>query len=211
MTAEAPSAPQVAPMTRREFLYYVWAASMAIFTAEFTGLMIWFMFPRFRAGEFGGLFTLALGEIPPVDSEPAEFPAGRFWLVNLGEKRLNDSRQPTDYVVQPGVRVLYKVCVHLGCLYKWVPTNDRFECPCHGSKYLVTGTRIDGPATRNLDTFQFDFVDANGSVIAAVDLVGEGRTAEAGSVPLPSNAASIRVNTGDRINGAHNTAPGGGL
>ena len=148
--------------------------------------MIWFVFPRFRACEFGGLFSLALGGIPPVDSGPAEFPAGRFWLVNLGEKRLNDSRQPTDYVVQPGIRVLYKVCIHLGCLYKWVPTNDRFECPCHGSKYLVTGPRIDGPATRNLDTFQFDFVAANGSVSAAVDLVGAGRTEEAGSVPLPA-------------------------
>ena len=48
-------------LTRREFLYYIWGASIALFVVEFTGLMVWFMLPRFREGEFGGTFTL------PVD------------------------------------------------------------------------------------------------------------------------------------------------
>ena len=211
MSAQATAGPQIAPMTRREFLYYVWAASMAIFTAEFTGLMIWFIYPRFREGEFGGKIRVTIGNFPSVDTGPKDFPAGRFWISNLGEKALNDPRQPDDYIIQPGLKVLYKVCVHLGCLYKWVPTNDRFECPCHGSKYLANGTRIDGPATRNLDTFEFVFADASGNVIAEVSTVGEGRLEEAGALEIPSNAAEIVVDTGQRIDGARNTRDGGGL
>src|SRR6185436_5567794 len=56
MTAAASPAsnpPAQLPMTRREFLYYIWAASMALFMAETGGAILWFAYPRFRVGEFG--------------------------------------------------------------------------------------------------------------------------------------------------------------
>ena len=39
-------------------------------------------------------------------------------------------------------------CTHRGC--KVQPAGDILECPCHGSRYSTTGTRIKGPAPRNL-------------------------------------------------------------
>ena len=45
------------------------------------------------------------------------------------------------------------MCTHLGCLYKWAQSNNRFECPCHGSKFSREGFYIEGPAPRSLDTF----------------------------------------------------------
>ena len=48
------------PMTRREFLYYVWGALMALFMSEAGGAILWFTLPRFKPGEFGGKFTLAV-------------------------------------------------------------------------------------------------------------------------------------------------------
>ena len=72
----ASAAPSVPPMTRREFLYYIWAASMALILAEGTGALIWFAIPRFKAGEFGGIFTLDIANVPPVDSGPVAFDAG---------------------------------------------------------------------------------------------------------------------------------------
>ncbi|MBI4770962.1 MAG: Rieske 2Fe-2S domain-containing protein [Chloroflexi bacterium] len=205
---QSANSPQTTPMTRREFLYYIWGASMALFMAEFGGAFVWFLLPRFKAGEFGGIFTLDPGAIPPPDSGPAEFAAGRFWLVNLGEKALSDSRQPTDYPQTAGVKALYKVCVHLGCLYRWAPTNDRYECPCHGSKYLLSGSRIDGPARRNLDLFVVQAVDANGNVLAeTAPLDG---SEEGAAIQMPAGAVALRVNTGKRIIGAVNTKPGGG-
>lgn len=213
---EAPTAttpPSVAPMSRREFLYYLWAASMALFLAEAGGAILWFAVPRFKAGEFGGVFELDITEVPAPDSDPVSFDAGRFWLVNIGQgdidQQYNDHPETKeDYPQTAGVKALYKICVHLGCLYKWVPTNHRFECPCHGSKYLPTGTRVDGPARRNLDVFIVQAVDANGSVLAETEALAG--NLQGGAVALPTGTAKLRVNTGKRIVGDSNSKPGGG-
>jgi cytochrome b6-f complex iron-sulfur subunit len=219
-TPAASAAPSVPPMTRREFLYYIWAASMALFLAESSGAIVWFSIPRFKAGEFGGVFTLDIADVPPVDSGPVAFDAGRFWLVNNGDKEIahlygqdpqfavaNGDILKTDYPQKPGVKALYKVCVHLGCLYKWVPTNDRFECPCHGSKYLPTGIRVDGPARRNLDVFVIQAVDASGKVLD--ETKAEEGSLQGGAINV-TGATKLLINTGKRIVGAPNSRPGGG-
>lgn len=194
------------PMTRREFLYYVWGASMALFMAEAGGAILWFALPRFKAGEFGGAFAVPVEKIPPPDSpEPVDFPDGRFWLINAGEKIANDPRTPPGYVTGMGVVAIYKICVHLGCLYKWVPTNNRFECPCHGSKYLLNGVRLEGPARRNLDRFIIEAVDASGNVLAQTKSGNRDQDPTAGlPIQIPAGAVSIIANTGKRINGERN-------
>lgn len=197
------------PLTRREFLYYLWGVSMAVFMAGSGGAAVWFMLPRFREGEFGGVFSVSLDSIPARGAPPNGNSEGRFWLVNLGDNTLEDQRQPEDYPLQVGVKALYMVCVHLGCLYRWVGTNDRFECPCHGSKYLLTGTRVDGPANRNLDAFIVHVVDAEGNVLSRTEPAWDGR--EGTAVEIPPEADHLEIDTGMRINGAPNTEPGGGI
>lgn len=206
MQAEAPVSP---PLSRREFLYYVWGASMAVLLAGAGGATIWFIVPRFRQGEFGGVFTLPVSQIPPPDTPPQEFPSGRFWLVNIGQGMMNDPRLPKDYPINPGVKAIFKVCTHLGCLYKWRESNDRFECPCHGSKFLETGTRVDGPARRNLDVFMVEAVDADGNVLGRTEPSMD--TLEGAPLVIPAEAESIRVDTGRRIKGAPNAKEGGGM
>lgn len=200
--SKANAAPSTPPMTRREFLYYIWAASMAILTAQAGGATVWFALPRFKAGEFGGVFEYDVAKLPAPDSGPQADDVGRFWLVNLGDGDVSDPRQPAQYPQKKGLKALYKVCVHLGCLYKWVPTNHRFECPCHGSKYLPTGVRTEGPATRNLDVFVVQALDAAGTVLS--------ETGPDGAAIDVTGAAKIRINTGKRFNGDVNTKPGGG-
>ena len=85
-----------APLTRREFLYYVWGASIALFMAEMGGALIWFALPRFKEGEFGGVITLPISDLPTPDSGPKDLPDVRIWLVNLGEGRIEDNRQPGE-------------------------------------------------------------------------------------------------------------------
>jgi cytochrome b6-f complex iron-sulfur subunit len=90
-----------------------------------------------------------------------------------------------------------------------VPTNNRFECPCHGSKYLKSGARIDGPARRNLDMFFIEVLDANGNVLSRSEpTLG---SQEAASVKVPAGAAALRIDTGRRVVGAVNSKPGGGI
>ncbi len=212
MSAEATTrAPVITPMTRREFLYYIWAASMALFSAQAGAALLWFAYPRFKAGTFGGVFELDISELPPLDSEPKPYSGGRFWLVNIGDKRVSDSRedaktggesnQAASQARQAkGVKALYMICVHLGCLYQWKGPNDRFECPCHGSKYLATGHRVAGPAARNLDVFVVEALDSNGNVIATTEPKVDGAL-EGSAIPL-DGVKTFRINTGNRIVGA---------
>jgi cytochrome b6-f complex iron-sulfur subunit len=206
---EQPDTVERVPLSRREFLYYLWGISMSVFMAGSTGAVIWYALPRFREGEFGGVFTIPVAEIPAPDAAPKEYPEGRFWLLNVGDDMMQDPRQPGMYHPTKGVKALYKVCTHLGCLYKWVPTNDRFECPCHGSKFLETGTRIDGPARRNLDVFPIEVVDASGEILVRTEPAMDG--SEGTAVEVPPEAVSLMVDTGRTIVGAPNSQPGGGI
>lgn len=188
-------------LTRREFLYYIWGASIAVLTLEFTGLLIWFMLPRFREGEFGGTFTLNMDVLPEVNQPPFNFADGRFWLVNVNNTvEVGCERMwvaPGDEEII-GAAAIYKVCTHLGCIYAWVDANDRFECPCHGSKYRLDGRRIEAPAPRNLDRFRLFALDENENVIAESATNGDGSFE---TLPLPPNTAFLRVDTGNRVDG----------
>ena len=172
---------QVRTVNRREFLAYSWSAAVGIVTAQSlvaTGLL---MYPRFKAGEFGGDFLLGSSSgLPSLEAAPQSDPIGKFWLVNTDE----------------GPRALYMVCTHLGCLYKWVDANKRFECPCHGSKFTREGDYLEGPAPRSLDQFVVE-VTQNGSVVAST------QSADDGIQPpgAPAEGTEIVVKTGSRIQG----------
>lgn len=181
-TAATPQA--MPPLTRREFLNYAWLSSLGfVFLVGFGGATFFFAFPRFKAGEFGGLFDLGkAGDVLPKPTDPPIHNTdGKFWLSN----------------VDGMIIALYDVCVHLGCLYQWQPVTGRFECPCHGSKYQKNGTYIEGPAPRSLDRMVIAF-NAPGSSqpMATTDAKG-------GPLQIPSDPnAEIVINTGKIIPGA---------
>ncbi len=168
-------------INRREFLSYAWGGALTLLTLE-SGLATYqFMYPRFREGEFGGKFILgAATALPQIGIDPEGNSTGKFWLINTDE----------------GPRALYMVCTHLGCLYKWEPSNNRFECPCHGSKFNREGHYIEGPAPRSLDQFLVEIVEG-GSIVAKTEDAGDFISAPA----LPSPDAEIVVDTGKRLQG----------
>lgn len=173
------SATQVAvsPPSRREFLNYIWAASFFMLFGQFTMIGLWFGFPRFKAGEFGAVITFDPGEVPQAGASPASVPSGRFHVSHLE----NDS-----------LVVLYQVCTHLGCIPKWVTTNNRFECPCHGSKYELSGKYIEGPAPRSLDRFRTSITFTDGTTATTNE--------EGAPIPLQNRPiAAIQINTAERI------------
>ena len=168
---------QVSAPSRREFLYYIWGASIALLLGEATAGLVWFALPRFKEGTFGGVFSFAPDKVPAADSAPVNVAEGRFWVS-----------QPNA-----GLVVLYGVCTHLGCLPKWSETNHRFECPCHGSKYQLDGTYIEGPAPRSLDRFATTLTFEDGSTV----------TMDASGDPIPldghGNVTRVQIDTGKRI------------
>jgi cytochrome b6-f complex iron-sulfur subunit len=77
---------------------------------------------------------------------------GRFWLVyyeGSGDSPVYLTTKAKEYKLQ----ALYRKCVHLGCSVPHCSTSMLFECPCHGSKYKLTGEYFGGPAPRGLDRF----------------------------------------------------------
>jgi len=188
-------------LTRREFLYYIWGASMALLALEVTGLTIWFLLPRFKEGQFGGRFRLPVDALPEENAPPENFPNGRFWLVKINTLDPNELMCETegDSGQIVGAAAIYKVCTHLGCIYAWVDANDRFECPCHGSKYRLDGRRITGPAPRNLDRFKMSALDENETEVASSQETDDGSY---DVMPVPPETAWIEVDTGDKKNGA---------
>src|SRR5262249_54444607 len=115
-------------VSRREFLNYIWGASIALLLAESAGAIVWFALPKFHAGEFGGLFDFDPAVLPAKGASPVQYPAGMFWLSHTND----------------GLLALSMVCTHLGCLFKWAEAHNRFECPCHGSKFYPNGLKIPG-------------------------------------------------------------------
>ncbi len=166
---EATPALTSADMTRREFMTYAWGAALGLLTAEVGLMSYFFMYPRFRAGEFGGKFFLSESELPASDAAPVGYTSGKFWLVTTEE----------------GPKAIYMVCTHLGCLYKWEPSNTRFECPCHGSKFSRDGFYIEGPAPRSLDYFAVNLANGQLEVDTGRKVVGTP------SAESPARAAAV--------------------
>lgn len=171
-------------VSRREFLFYIWGASLALFLGEAGGAVVWFALPRFRAGEFGGVFNLTANKLPTASatSVPVLFASGKFWLSNTDD----------------GFRALSQVCTHLGCLFKWSDQGTQlhpfphYVCPCHGSQFTNKGVYVDGPAPRSLDQFAVTVTYSDGSTKTA--------STPGASVPT-TNATVIAVDTGHKLTG----------
>jgi cytochrome b6-f complex iron-sulfur subunit len=128
-------------VTRREALNLAWLASLGIFLIPFGGSILVFAYPRFKEGDFGGDFVVGNFEsLPAVGDDPVANAIGKFWLTRT----------------EDGLRAIYKVCTHLGCLYNWQDQEFKFICPCHGSQFSYESVRIQGPAPRNLDLFTLE-------------------------------------------------------
>jgi len=63
-----------------------------------------------------------------------------FWIVNLSPS-------------ESKVVALNTICTHLGCIPNWLPGDQKFKCPCHGSGYYITGVNFEGPTPRPLERF----------------------------------------------------------
>lgn len=179
-------------LSRRELLNYAWLASIALFSAETVGMSLWFAFPNFKAGQFGGQFPIGKASeiLPEVNSGPVPYTDGKFWLVNVDTEVNGEPRK--------GVLAIYKVCTHLGCLYEWVPMTNRFECPCHGSKFQLTGDYIVGPARRSLDRFVIQAVAPDGSIK---------ETDAQGNPLIVGTDDELIIDTGQRILGSSDITP----
>jgi cytochrome b6-f complex iron-sulfur subunit len=117
-------------VTRRQFLAFVGWGSFAVFWGSIVLATLRFFFPRilyepsprFQAGKPA---DYQVGEVSTRFKE-----AQRVWMIRNAD----------------GLYALSAICTHLGCTPNWFATEQRFQCPCHGSNFLLDGTNVAGPA-----------------------------------------------------------------
>lgn len=58
-----------------------------------------------------------------------------------------------------GMYALSTVCTHLGCIPNWMPADQKFKCPCHGSGFRMSGMNFEGPAPRPLERYRITLAE----------------------------------------------------
>ena len=94
-----------------------------------------------------------------LNEPPQQFKAGFPNEYGMGvDERWKEKfgiwivRTPDDLEQRAsGFYALITVCTHLGCTPNYLPAENKFKCPCHGSGYRLTGINFEGPTPRPLE------------------------------------------------------------
>jgi glycine/D-amino acid oxidase-like deaminating enzyme/nitrite reductase/ring-hydroxylating ferredoxin subunit len=89
---------------------------------------------------------LVVDRITPAEvASPDEVPAGEARMVRDGLGKLGAFREADGTLHVVSLR-----CTHLGCLLRFNGAERSWDCPCHGSRFDVDGSVLEGPAVRPL-------------------------------------------------------------
>ncbi|HET9576643.1 MAG TPA: FAD-dependent oxidoreductase [Usitatibacter sp.] len=80
-----------------------------------------------------------------------EVPVGEGRIVEIDGKRCALYRAESDTAV-----CVSPVCTHLKCMVHWNNAEKSWDCPCHGSRFAIDGSVIEGPAARPLERIALD-------------------------------------------------------
>jgi len=130
-------------INRRNFFSLAGWASFFVFLATSTIGALRFMFPRV-------LFE-------PRSTFKAGFP--NDYIVGEVSEKYKDEFRVWIIRDQDGFYALLAICTHLGCTPRWLETESKFKCPCHGSGFRRSGINFEGPAPRPLERLKIGFAD----------------------------------------------------
>jgi cytochrome b6-f complex iron-sulfur subunit len=146
---------RIAP-TRRDLIGFLgWGAvlnAIGIGTIAF----VRFMYPRVLF-EPPSQFKLGRpNEYSPNSTSEKWIKAYRLWIVRYEDRFIAVSA----------------LCTHLGCTPRYLATEDKFKCPCHGSGFRgfaagwrANATNFEGPAPRPLERFELKLADSGEIVV----------------------------------------------
>lgn len=117
-------------------------------------------------GFFGFIVTSTIGALrfmfPRVLFEqPPKFKAGfpSDFIVGEVSEKFKEEKRVWIVRTKEGFYALISICTHLGCTPRWLGSDDKFKCPCHGSGFYRTGINFEGPAPRPLERALITFAN----------------------------------------------------
>lgn len=149
MTTAGPEAPRGGLWVDRRSLLSVggWTAVLAFLGTALTG-SVRFFFPRVLFEPATSFEAGQVDEYPVGTVSTRWVKSQKVWIVHSDE----------------GIYALVAVCTHLGCTPRWLETDDKFKCPCHGSGFHRTGINFEGPAPRPLQRAKVTLAE-NGQLV----------------------------------------------
>ncbi len=89
-----------------------------------------------------------------VDSSSPLAKSGTAAMLNFSNGQLL-----VDHPSGNSFNALSPICTHQGCLItNYDSGSSQFVCPCHGSRFNVTGGVVSGPAASPLQSYKVQFV-----------------------------------------------------
>jgi Rieske Fe-S protein len=82
-------------------------------------------------------------------SDPERLAPGEAQVCTVGSKAVAARRDENGTLSALSAR-----CTHQGCLVAFNPDERSWDCPCHGSRFDLDGTVLQGPATEPLPAVQ---------------------------------------------------------
>jgi glycine/D-amino acid oxidase-like deaminating enzyme len=82
----------------------------------------------------------------PVNGEELLLVGGEGQVVSRDGRQVAVAKDADGFVHAMSAR-----CTHLGCIVNWNDAEASWDCPCHGSRFAVDGTVIEGPAVHDLE------------------------------------------------------------
>jgi cytochrome b6-f complex iron-sulfur subunit len=132
---------------------------------DFFGRLSWVGFGAFS---LIGLIAAVRSAFPRVMfTPPTSFKAGFPADYPVGEVAEKYKREFRVWIVRDdeGFFAIFAKCTHLGCTPRWLASEAKFKCPCHGSGYYKNGVNFEGPAPRPMDRVRIAVADDGQLVI----------------------------------------------
>lgn len=177
--------PSEVDLEKRRFLVNTGAATGAAGVAAVAVPFVGSMLPSERAKAAGAPVEVDISKLKPGEKMTAEWRGQPVWVVYRTDEMLAELAAPNSQLVDPKSEVpqqpkncqnvdrsikdkylvVVGICTHLGCspsddfstTESW---NGGFVCPCHGSKFDLSGRVFKGsPAPTNLVIPPYQYLD----------------------------------------------------
>ncbi len=179
------SAPHAEDATRRDFLYIATGAAGAVAAVGVGTVLVSQMGPNAAERAAGAPVEIDISAIEEGQVIVAVWRGKPYFIRHLTDEEVAAAQSAeesgfSDFEaadVRLGApadgkegkwTIVAANCTHLGCIPTKVDTGfEGWFCPCHGSKFDVTGRVIKGPAPTNLPLPPYNFASDTTLVIGA--------------------------------------------